>query len=814
MVKKLFALLLAVACVLSLYGCEILIKVDDPTQPTEPSTPTTPSNPTDPTDPTEPSEPADPWAAYECITIAEAMALCEQFVETPSTERYYIRAIIKSIDNDTYGQMTIEDETGSIMVYGSSNADGSVRYDKMDTKPVAGDEVLIYGTLQNYKGNTKEVQNAWIIDFISNGKAEEPSNLPADGTELTVAELLALPVADGVITEQFYIVKATVESISNAAFGAMWIADETGRISVYNSKAEDGTFYSDMADKPYKGDTVTLKCNVKNHFGTMEINQAYILDFAHTEVNIDPAEYTEMSIAEAREAAKGDKVKVSGVVAQITYANGYIPSGVILVDETSSIYVYDGDLAARCKIGNTISVYASKTYWVLESEQTNADKFGYIGCNQLEGAVLISNDEGNTAFDTSWIQTTTVKEIMDTPVTEDITTQIFKVTALVKRVDGNGFINYYINDLDGYTGTYTYTQCSGGDFAWLDEFDGKICTVYVTALNAKSSASGCVWRFLPVAVVDEGFDPASVNFAENAVKLFAMGQFLNKYTGNPALELMASVDNELLGYTGAALSYVSSDPSVISIDGNVMNCHKTGTAVITVTAEHNGVTYSENVTIEVEIEQTEVDYSTVADVIATNVGEIVTVKGIVGPSLVNQDGFYLIDETGIIAVLTDTATLASLEPGYEVVLEGERYFKSKSGGNWGNTCISNAKVVANSYGNHEYSTASFDGTLTLAEWVNLSTDVDYTTSVFIVTATVELVETAYYTNIKLVDGDVSITLYCSNAKQYKFLQAYAGQSITMEIAPCNWSSKSTYPGCVLSVILEDGSKIINTLNFQ
>ena len=569
-----------------------------------------------------------------------------------------------------------------------------------------------------------------------------------------------------------------------------------------------------MEDKPYKGDSVTLKCNVKNFGGTMEVNQAYILDFTHAEITIDPAEYTAMTLAEARAAEKGTKVQVSGVVARITYANGYIPSGVILVDGTSSIYVYDGDLAARCAIGNTISLYASKTYWVLEGEQTNADKYGYVGCNQLEGAVLISNDEGNAAFDTSWIETTTVKEILDTPVSEDITTLIFKVTALVKRVDGNGFINYYINDLDGYTGTYTYTQCSGGDFEWLDEFDGKICTVYVTALNAKSSASGCVWRFLPVAVVDEGFDPASVNFAENAVKLYAVGQFLNKYTGNPAKELMTSVDNELLGYTGATLSYVSSDPSVISIDNYVMNCHKTGTVTITVTAEHNGVTYSEDVTIEVEIAQADVEYSTVADVIAANVGDAVTVKGIVGPSLVNQDGFYLIDETGIIAVLTDTATLATLEPGYEVVLEGERYFKSKSGGNWGNTCISNAKVVVNNYGSHEYSTASFDGVLTLAEFVALDVNTDYTTCVFTVTATVELVETAYYTNIKLVDGDVSINLYCSSAKQYKWLQQYAGQTITMEIAPCNWSSKSTYPGCVLAVILEDGSKIINTLNFE
>ena len=823
MAKKIFALLLVVAMLLSFAACgEDPTNPTTPSNPTNPTTPTTPSNPTEPsqpaTDPTEPSQPvdpADPWAAYECITIAEALALCENFVETASTERYYIRAIVKSVDNKTYGQMTIADETGEIMVYGSSNADGSVRYGEMENKPVAGDEVLLYGTLQNYKGNTKEVQNAWIIDFISNEQPNEPSQLPADGTEMTIAELLALPLENDQVTEEFYIVKATVESIVNAAYGQMWITDETGRISVYNSKAEDGTFYSNMADKPYKGDTVTLKCNVKNFNGTMEVNQAYILEFTHAEITVDPAEYTEMTIAAAREAAIGTKVKVSGVVAQITYANGYKPSGVILVDGTSSIYVYDGDLAARCAIGNTISIYAAKTYWILADEQTNAAKFGYIGCNQLESATVIEIDESVTEFDKSWIETSSVKEIMETPVNEDITTKIFKVTAYIKEVPGNGFTNYYLNDLDGYTGNYCYSQCNGGDFEWLRQYDGKICTVYMMALNAKSTGTDCFWRFLPVAVIDEGFDPASVNFAENAVKLFAVKQFQSKYTGNPALELMASVDNELLGYTGVALSYVSSDPSVISIDEGVMNCHKTGTAVITVTAEHNGVTYSEEVTIEVEIAQQEESYPTVSDAIAAAVGDTVTVKGVVGPSLVNRSGFYLIDETGVIAIITDADTLAMLSIGDEVVMEGVRHINTKGGtGYYGQTCINDAKLISNNYGGHEYSTAAFKGEISVADFYNLDVTVDYTTSVFVMKATVTVEETAYYTNIFLSDGTTQVRLYSSSAKQYNWLKEFAGQEVTVEIAACNWNDKNYYTGCVLAVVHADGTKTVNNLNFQ
>ena len=824
MAKKIFALLLVIAMLLSFAACgENPTNPTTPSTPTNPTTPTTPSSPTEPsqpaTDPTEPSQPvdpADPWAAYECITIAEALALCENFVETASTERYYIRAIVKSVDNKTYGQMTIADETGEIMVYGSSNADGSVRYDAMENKPVAGDEVLLYGTLQNYKGNTKEVQNAWIIDFISNEQPDEPSQLPADGTEMTIAELLALPLENDQVTEEFYIVKATVESIVNAAYGQMWIADETGRISVYNSKAEDGTFYSNMADKPYKGDTVTLKCNVKNFNGTMEVNQAYILEFTHAEITVDPAEYTEMTIAAAREAAIGTKVKVSGVVAQITYANGYKPSGVILVDGTSSIYVYDGDLAARCAIGNTISIYAAKTYWILADEQANAEKFGYIGCNQLESATVIEIDESVTEFDKSWIETTTVKEIMDTPVTEDISTKIYKITAQIKEAPGAGFTNYYLNDLDGKTGSYVYSQCNGGDFEWLRQYDGKICTVYVMALNAKATASDCYWRFLPIAVLDEGFDPATVNFAENAVKYYGAEQFLSFYSGNPALELMASVDNELLGYTDVALNYTSSDSSIISIDEGVMNCHKTGTATITVSAECNGVTYSQDVTISVEIAQADVEYPTVADAIAAADGDHVTVQGIVGPSLVNQSGFYLIDDTGIIAVPVDEATMETLEIGQKVVLEADRYVKTKGGdGYFGQSCLQNTVVVSNAYGNHEYCDDFFVTGKTLKDLYELDPTVDYSTTVFVVKAIVNLIDGGRYTNIELIDGNGNkLGLYCSSASQYSFLHAFAGQEVTLEVAACNWNSKPYWRGCVLAVVHADGTKTVNNLNFQ
>ena len=519
------------------------------------------------------------------------------------------------------------------------------------------------------------------------------------------------------------------------------------------------------------------------------------------------------TIAKARAAAQGEAVEVTGVVAQITYANGKIPSGVMLVDNTDSIYVYDSDIAAACKVGNVITVSGTKDYWILETELSSAERFGYKGCNQIADATLIARNEGIVNFPTTGITETTVKEIMDTPVTEDITSKIFKVTALVKKAPGNGFVNYYINDLDGTTGTYVYTQCNGSDFGWLDQWDGKICTVYVTALNAKSSSAGCIWRFLPIAVKDEGFDISSVNIAEHVVKYYGVPQFLTSYSGDPALELVPTVSADLLDYADAPLTYTSSDTAVATVDGNVLHCLAAGTVTITVSCTYNGQTYSEDVVINVTSNQEEDTYPTVSDAIAAAVGDAVTVKGIVGPSLVNKVGFYLIDETGVIAVETTAAVMETIEIGHEVVIEAKRGINTKDK-DYGQTCLKEATILLNNYGTHDYPTTAFKGELTLQEFYNLSIETDYTTHVYTVTATVEVGGTAYYTNIKLVDGSTSVSLYCSSAAQYGWLQAYAGQEITMEIAPCNWNSKSYYTGCVLAVINEDGSKVYNTLNFD
>ena len=599
----------------------------------------------------------------------------------------------------------------------------------------------------------------------------------------------------------------------------MIIYDATGEISVYGTYSEDGSIsYSQMTDKPYKGDEVVLHCILQNYNGTKEIQNARLIEFKSNQGNFDASEYKDATVSEARNAATGTKLKVSGTVVRITYANGMKPSGFILANGADSIYVYDGDAAARVSIGNNVEIAASKTYWILDSEQSNAATHGYKGCNQLEDVTLISNDGKNNDWSTASFPTATVKELMDNPVSNDITTQIYKVTALVKKVPGSNFVNYYIDDLDEKTGSYSYTQCNGSDFAWLDEFDGKICTVYLVVLNAKSSVSGCVYRFLPVKVVDEGFKFNVDNTAEHVVKYYGVDQFASIYTGDPALELETSVSSTLLGFENATLSYTSSDESVIKIntvDGKtVMNCLADGTATITVTGTYGEKQYSETVTVTVSIPKP-IPSITVGEAISAEIGEEVTVKGIVGPSLVNQTGFYLIDDSGVIAVILSETEMAKVQLGHEVILKGTRAIRLKDGATvFGQTNLDACEILANNYGSHEYSTATFIEGKTAADFYALNANEDHGTEVYVLTVTVEFVDAGFYTSVKLKSNGTQLSLYCSGAGQYSFLKAYSGQEVTIEIAPCNWNAKEYYAGCVLAVRNPDGTKTCNELNFS
>lgn len=650
----------------------------------------------------------------------------------------------------------------------------------------------------------------------------------------TIAELIAMMPSDGSPTKERYYVRATIKSIDDAGFGSMTIEDPTGTLSVYGTYSSDGAKkYSELDEKPVKGDTVLLYGTIQNYQNkTPEIKSGWIIEFTKGIPSWSEDDYTEMTIGEAREAAVDSLVKVTGVVSRITFANGMKPNGFIIVGDNSSIYVYDNQIAIEVAVGNKITLLAKKTMFIASKEASSAKKFGYKGACQLIDGHLLSNDEATNDLDLSFAQEKTVKEVIETSPSANITSLIYHSNALIKRVqkEGQNFVNYYIDDLDGKTGSYVYTACDGNDFAWMDQYDGKICSVYYTALNAKSTSTGVLFRFLPIKIEDNNYQFDKADAPKFAVEYYGLEQFDTVYSADPEKEMLTSVTSDLLNFGTATLSYSSNNTDLAYFetgeDGKVVFHIKSGTegtATITVTGHLDGQKDFSK-TMDIKIVKP-VDVSSAVNVkaaIDASKGAELLVKGVIGPSLVNKDGFYLIDETGSLAVVMNSKDeLDGLQIGQTVYIKGKRdLFASARNGtpSYFESCMTGCQIVKNEFGNVDYSTASFIKGKTLADLIALPvTDNYHTAEVYVITAGLKFVSTKNYSNAYLKDGDSEMRLYCTNAAgQYQWIKPYVDdtKTYTMEVAVCNWNNKNYYTACLLSITDSNGNKVVNTFNFN
>lgn len=642
----------------------------------------------------------------------------------------------------------------------------------------------------------------------------------------TIAELKTLAAGLSEPSAERYYVAATIDKVTNPSFGEMVISDETGTLDVYGTYSADGEKrYSELDEKPVAGDKVLLYGNLQEFKGEAEIYSGWIIDFVHVAPSIDPDDYELSTLEEAHAAKEGTTLKVTGTVLTFTYNASQSPIGMMIGDATGTMYLYDSQLAPQLKLNDTITVVATKDYWVLDSEATTAEKLGYAGANQLTNATLVSKTENGTFDYDAVAEATSIKGIIDTPFTEDITGTLYKVPAQIVKQAGSGFTNYYFNDLDGETGSYVYTQANGNDFSWLDQYDQQLHYVYLVALNAKMSSSGGIWRFLPIKVDEATYSFDLKNVPSFVLDYYAMDQFETSYMADPSLELLTSVDNTVIPFTGATISYSSSEPTRVSIDEEngktVLHAHieNPGTAEITVTAHYAGAEdVSKKVTISVE-DPTEIQALTVKEAIEAEVSdEQILVRGIVGPSCVNQPAFYLIDETGAVAVRMADKNLfdGTFEIGDEVIVQGTRDMWG-SNGKQTQIVLSNAVIYRNLFGGDgTYPTASFISGKTLADLAAMPTDeTAHTAEVYVLEdVTISAVIEEKFSRYDLVQGDTKMQLYSSSGSQYdSLLKNYANQTVDMELALCNWNSKTSFKGCVLSVTDSEGVKTYNTLNF-
>ena len=129
-------------------------------------------------------------------------------------------------------------------------------------------------TVADAKGNTKTV----VFDHIL------PKAVAKDGTEFTVAEIIAMGSAKdhNTYTDYKYKVTGVITEVYNDTYGNMYITDGEGNtLTIYGTFDADGTNrYDAMAVKPVAGDTVTIYGIVGQYNGNAQIKNGWIV--AHT----------------------------------------------------------------------------------------------------------------------------------------------------------------------------------------------------------------------------------------------------------------------------------------------------------------------------------------------------------------------------------------------------------------------------------------------------------------------------------------------------------------------------------------------------
>ena len=341
-----------------------------------------------PVDP--PAPPADEPAADSTLSVKDAIALgTGKEHNTYTVGKYYVSGVITEVYNEQYGNMKIKDAEGNILtIYGTYSADGSLRYDAMATKPVAGDTVTIYGIIGQYNG-TPQIKNGWIVKHTPAGgnttqptepqpttPVTPPASDPAADSTLSVKDAIALGTSKehNVYTTGKYYVTGTITEIYNTQYGNMKITDASGNIlTIYGTYSADGsTRFDSMSTKPVVGDEVTIYGVIGQYNGTPQIKNGWIVkingETPSTEPVTPPA--SNLSVVETPEAGKAYKL-------------GMVHTGV----SATNVYYINGEMAATYYFGTVTDPAAALDVYL---EETTG---GYYMYTMLNGAKTYINME-------------------------------------------------------------------------------------------------------------------------------------------------------------------------------------------------------------------------------------------------------------------------------------------------------------------------------------------------------------------------------------------------------------------------------------
>ena len=157
------------------------------------------------------------------LVQAQTQISIDQFIQNadPNTT-YRLRGVVSNITSTKYGNFDLTDDSGKILVYGLKTASGqSQQFATLGVEE--GDTLTLDGKYKLYNNSKHEVDQAQYVSHVKPAETWEP-------VPISISEFISRN--DG----KRYILTGVVTDITSAAYGNLYIEDETASILVWGIK--------------------------------------------------------------------------------------------------------------------------------------------------------------------------------------------------------------------------------------------------------------------------------------------------------------------------------------------------------------------------------------------------------------------------------------------------------------------------------------------------------------------------------------------------------------------------------------------------
>ncbi len=465
------------------------------------------------------------------------------------------------------------------------------------------------------------------------------------------------------------------------------------------------------------------------------------------------------------------------------------------------------------QVGNLVTIKGTKGYYIPTNDTNSATALGYKGQLQLSAPeVLLNDNKTDNAIPSGAITTTTVKDIVNMPLTTDYSGKIYRVKGRYTSTANTEFTNYTLTDLNRVDSLLAYTQCNGKDFTWSDELVGSTLEMDIILSIGKPSVSA--WRFCPLK------KNADVTVTDAEEVDYALDRCASLFNSEYDVETTVNVPDVDPLLEGCVRSFTSDTSSVVitkNADSSdvLIKVSTLGKFSFTESVTYKDVTKTK--TIEVEAKKGEsFDTISIADARAKADGTEVTIEATVArvtyKGSMTKQGLFLADATGSLFAFGGTG-LDDVNDGNKVTVKGTMTHYIKNADNATAEGYDGDLQLA-SFTVEKVDSNVYDVPLDSAITGKSISDLAYASGTNLTSNMYRLNAVVYkssgnYPSFSLedvADNTITLPLYSQNsANDFTWLDAYVGKTVDILVGIQNLNLKSKnsfYRGVPLKVFSE------------